>query len=115
MSESYEREKMGAAVGALACSADPIQKRLENAWMAMHTLRVHGFIDSEAAAEFEAIDELLTADKSDEKTGYVPTTCSRLSDDDASAIARRIVDLDSRLNYARIYALEDELRDLKRG
>lgn len=38
MSEDYEREKLGLAVDVLAASAAPIQKRLEYAWMAFHTL-----------------------------------------------------------------------------
>ena len=91
MSESYEREKLGAAVDALASSAAPIQKRLEYAWMAMHTLNSHGITDSSRAGEYSEICERLTADKSDEKTGYVPTTCANLSDNEAAEIARAIV------------------------
>ena len=113
MSGSYEREKLGAAVYALAASAAPIQKRLEYAWMAMHTLKAHGLIDSERAVEYDEIYKSLTADKSDEQGGYVPTTCAKLSDDEAAQIATAIVDLNARLNSDRIYRLEDQLRDLK--
>lgn len=115
MSEDYEREKLGAAVDSLAASAAPIQKRLEYAWTAMHTLIAHGLSDPERAAEFAAINERLTADKSDEHAGYVATTCSKLSDDEAVEIAQQIVELNSRLNYNRIWSLEDQLEALRRG
>lgn len=114
MSEDYEREKLGKAVDALAASAAPIQKRLQYAWEAMHTLIAHGFTDPERAAEFNVINNRLTSDKSDERAGYVPTTCAKLSDDDAVDIARSIVDLHERLNYNRIWQLEDEIDVLKR-
>lgn len=114
MSEDYEREKLGNAVDALAASAAPIQKRLEYAWTAMHTLIGHGLTDPERQAEFNEINEKLTADKSDEHAGYVATTCSKLSDDAATEIAQAIVDLNARLNMNRIWALEDEIDKLKR-
>lgn len=114
MAEDYEREKLGNAVYALAVSAEPIQKRLEYAFTAMHTMINHGFTDPEREAEFAEIIDRLTADKSDEDEGYVPTTCARLSDEEAGEIARAIVDLNTRLHHNRIYALDDEIRDLKR-
>ncbi|UAJ12996.1 hypothetical protein [Polymorphobacter megasporae] len=113
MAEDYEREKLGNAVNALAVSAAPIQKRLEYAWTAMHTLMSHGFTDLEREAEFAVIKDRLTADKSDEHMGYVPTTCAKLSDNEAMEIAQAIVDLKTRLYHNRIHALEDELEDLK--
>ena len=109
MSEDYEREKLGNAVSVLAASAAPIQKRLHYAWEAMHTLIGHGLSDPERAAEFEAINERLMTDKSDDVRGYVETTCSRLSDDEAAEIAHAIVDLNARLNSNRIWRLEDQL------
>lgn len=115
MSESYEREKLGAAVDALATSAAPIQKRLEYAWMACHTLIAHGFTDEERAREFASINARLTADKSDEHAGHVTTTCSRLSDEEAAEIAQAIVNLNVRLNDSRIWQLEDQLDSLKRN
>lgn len=115
MSEDYEREKLGNAVNALAASAAPIQKRLEYAWEAMHTLIVHRLTDPERQAEFNEINEKLTADKSNEHAGFVSTTCSNLSDDAAAQIAQAIVDLNARLNNSRIWALEDEVEKLKRG
>lgn len=113
MSADYEREKLGNAVDALGSSAQPIQKRLEYPWLAMHTLEVHGMINPERKAAYDSICERLTADKSDEHAGHVPTTTSRLSDDEAEAIARDIVGLHSAICHDRIYELEDELRDLK--
>ncbi|WP_340265393.1 hypothetical protein [Sphingobium mellinum] len=115
MSEDYEREKLGNAVAALAASAAPIQKRLHYAWEAMHTLIGHGLSNSERAAEFNAINERLTADKSDEIAGYVATTCAKLSDDEAAEIAQGIVDLNARLNLDRIWQLEDQLQALKQS
>lgn len=114
MSEDYEREKLGNAVDALAASAAPIQKRLEYAWFAMHTLIAHGFTDPERQQEFKEINDRLTADRSDAHAGHAVTTCSRLSDDDAVEIAQAIVDLNARLNMNRIWALEDSLDRLKR-
>lgn len=114
MSEDYEREKLGNAVDALAASAAPIQKRLHYAWEAMHTLIGHGLSDPERAAEFAAINERLTADKSDDHAGYVATTCSKLSDDEAVELAQAIADLNARLNLNRIWQLEDQLEALKR-
>lgn len=114
MSEDYEREKLGNAVNALAASAAPIQKRLEYAWSAMHTLIGHGLTDPERQAEFDEINQKLTADKSDQNAGYVPTTCSKLSDDDAVEIAQAIVELNASLNMNRIWALEDDIDKLKR-
>lgn len=110
MAESYEREKLSAAVNCLAASAAPIQKRIEYAWMAMHTLKNHGFTNQDRASDYEEIYERLTADKSDAQAGHVPTTCSRLSDDEAAEIAQMIVDLNSRLHMDRMYQLEDQLR-----
>lgn len=81
----------------------------------MHTLIAHGFTDPERAAEFKEINEKLTADKSDEHRGHVPTTCANLSDDEAVEIAQSIVDLNARLNTNRIWQLEDEIEKLKRG
>jgi len=112
MSESYEREKLASAVSALASGA-PIQKRLEYAWMAMHTLKNHGFTNPERQAEYESIYDRLTADKSDPQRGHVPTTTAQLSDEEAQEIARDIVDLNTSLNRNRIWALEDEIRQLK--
>jgi len=114
MSEDYEREKLGNAVDALAASAAPIQKRLHYAWEAMHTLIAHGLTDPERAAEFNAINDRLTADKSDEHAGYVATTCSKLPDNEAVDIAQAIVDLNARLNHHRIWQLEDQIENLKR-
>jgi hypothetical protein len=113
MAEDYEREKLGNAVDALAASAAPIQKRLEYAFTSMHTMMAHGFTDPEREAEFAEIIKRLTADKSDEEAGFVPTTCAKMSDDEAVEIAQLIVDLNTRLHHNRIYALEDQIRDLK--
>lgn len=114
MSEDYEREKLANAVHALA-SAAPIQKRLEYAWTAMHTLKNHGFTDPDRQAEYESIYERLTADKSDAHAGHVPTTCAGLTDEAAEEIARDIVNLNTALNWNRVYALQDQIRDLKAG
>lgn len=115
MSESYEREKLGNAVDALAASAAPVQKRLYYAWLSMHALAMHGFTNPERQAEFDSIVERLTADKSDKEAGYVETTVNALSDDEAVQIARAIVDLNDQLISDRIWQLEDEVNALKAG
>ena len=113
MSEDYEREKLANAVHALA-SAAPIQKRLEYAWLAMHTLKNHGFTDANRRDEFESIYERLTVNKSEAEEGWLGATCERLTEDQAEEIARDIVNLNTALNWNRVYALEDEIRDLKK-
>jgi len=105
MSESYEREKLGAAVSCLASSAQPIQKRLEWAWMANH-----GLVKPERQQQYDEIYSALTADKSNPTAGHVPTTCAGLNDHEAERIASLIVDLDSALSHDRIYDLEDRFR-----
>jgi hypothetical protein len=110
LSEDYERQKMELAVDALATSAAPIQRRLEHAWTAFHTLIGHGFTKPEHAAEFARINELLTADQSDETAGHVATTCRKLSDDDASKIASAIFELNARLHQEHIWDLEDQIK-----
>lgn len=112
MSQDYEREKLGNAVDALAVSAAPIQKRLEYAWEAMHTLIGHGLSDPERQAEFDEINQKLTSDKSDGHKGYLVATCEGLSDDDAREIAQAIVDLNARIHTDRIWALEDKIEKL---
>lgn len=114
MAESYEREKLGNAVDALAASAAPIQKRLYYAWLAMHSLTMHGLSNRERQNEFNAIVERLSADKSDETEGYVPATLAKLSDDEAVELAQAIVDLNGQLNSDRIWSLEDEIDAMKR-
>jgi|GEM_PF-3032472 len=113
MDTPHEREKLGNAVGALAASTEPIQKRLEHAWTAMHTLTLEPLVDPERNEACRSIYERLTADKSDIRAGYLLTTTARLSDDDASAIARDIVELYNGVCHDRIYKLEDELRAAK--
>ena len=113
MSAAYEREKLGNAIRVLSASAEPIQKRLEYAWLAMHTLTMQPLVDPERNKALQSIHERLTADKSDSRAGHVATTTARLSDDDALAIARDIVDLYSGICHARIYKLEDELQAAK--
>ena len=110
MKHSYHREKVGAAIHCLAGSALPIQKRLEYAWTAMHTLTNHKFADPELQEKFDDIYERLTADKTDAQEGYVPKTTRNLSDDDAAAIADLIVDLDRALDWDLRGKLMDEVK-----
>jgi len=112
MAEDYEREKLANAVGALATAA-PIQRRLQNAYLAMHTMNTHGFVDPERQAEYDEIHALLTADKTSRGDGYVEATTSRLSDEEAEAIAQKIVNLNTALNWHRVWQLQDEIRSLK--
>lgn len=67
------------------------------AYMTFHPIRPEvdfkGHPDLQA--RYEAIMERLTADKSDEKHGYVPTTTERMSDEEAEEVARMLVDLES--------------------
>jgi len=111
--KAYEREKLGIAVGTLASSAEPIQKRLEYAGLTLTLLsETEPLVNPERNRAFRSIYERLTADKS-VSTGRVHATTARLSDDEASAIARDIVDLYSGICHDRIYELEDELQAAK--
>lgn len=114
MSLDYEYSKTGMAVSALAASAEPIQKRLYYAWDAMHTLIGHGIKDPERQAAYTSICDRLSSHPADGDEGTVMATTSRLSDEEAEGLAREIADLHTGLMHDRIYALEDELRDLKR-
>lgn len=114
MAEDYEREKLGNAVHSLAASAEPIQKRLEYAFLSMHTLMAHGFVDPNRAADYDEIIKRLTTDKAGNEQAIVPDVCQQLSDNEAEEIARLIVDLNTRLHHDRIYGLEDALAAAKR-
>ena len=112
MRHSYHREKLGGAVDTLATMAAPIQKRLEYAWLGMHTLMSHPFGTPQLQERWDEIHGFLTADKSDSDKGYVPQTCESLSDEEASAIASKIVDLSMSVDGDIRYSLEDEVRRL---
>jgi hypothetical protein len=102
MGIEYASEKLVAAVHGMAASARSIQDRVQSAYLTFHPIRPErDFPTRESRERYDRIMELITADKSDEARGYVPTTVSKMSDEQAEEVARLIVDLADHVNAAR--------------
>lgn len=82
------------AVEALAASASPIQRRLFNAWLVLHTSKPDDFDNSADGERFAAVMDALTAREASADEGTVSTP-SHLTDEEAEAIAKQIVELDT--------------------
>jgi hypothetical protein len=94
-SEDYVREKLAAAVDALATSPAPLHERLVYAYRAgLMTLQPDDFVDAQSRAAFGAIMETLTAHQPTADEGSVRATAATMGDDQASALANQIVELD---------------------
>ena len=96
--QKYVREKLRAATRALteSESAAPLRERLRLAFLAgLMTLQPDDFVDDESRASFTAIKELITTQRAVHGEGTVQATLTELSDDQATSIAKLIVDLDS--------------------
>lgn len=93
MSDDYVREKLGAALDALAVSEAPIQSRLADAAMAMVSLGADDFAGAEERALFGETWRALTAQEPTGEEGAIAATTSRLDDEAAVALAGAIVRL----------------------
>jgi hypothetical protein len=90
-SDHYLREKLDAAVGCLATSAEPIQHRLQAAWnSALGRLTLGDFADADERELFESIHATVTKLGD---VGQVPVSTAVIADERAERVARDIVDL----------------------
>ena len=110
---SYQSEKLTNAVRALAILSGSIQSRLENAFLAAHTLDVHQFPESEPEM-CESWDEirarLNAVAASQPEDGTLQATLREMDNDEAEEIAKMIVDLYFEVESARRERREAELR-----
>jgi hypothetical protein len=93
-SEDYLREKLNAAVGYLATSAEPIQHRLQAAWVgALGRLTAEDFADQDERERFERIDVDVTKLNAPGDVGQGPVSTAAMADRRAEQVAREIVEL----------------------
>ena len=93
-SDDYLREKLDAAVGCLATSAEPIQHRLQAAWNgALGRLTPEDFADASERERFERIHAAVTKLNAPGDVGQVPVSTAAIADESAEEVAREIVEL----------------------
>ena len=95
MAQDYVKYKLHEAVGALTASASPIQRRLLNAWLILHTSKPDDFNNAADGQRFAAVMDALTAREASADEGTAETTTTHRTDDEAEAIAKQIVELDT--------------------
>ncbi len=93
-SEGYIREKLFAAVGALATGTGTIRERLLSAYLSMHTLEPDDFPDDDGRRRFEEIVDKLTTFEQVRDEGSVAASTALMTEDQAVEVASAIVDLD---------------------
>jgi hypothetical protein len=87
------QDRLSQAVEALAVSADPIQQRLARAGLVLSPLHIEEF-EPEDRREFEAVRAALSTIVPGDGGSAIEATTAAMSDEDALAIARRLVALD---------------------
>ena len=93
-SDDYLREKLDAAVGCLATSAEPIQHRLQAALnSALGRLTPEDFADANERERFERIHAAVTKLNAPGDVGQVPVSTAAIADERAEEVAREIVEL----------------------
>jgi hypothetical protein len=111
ITEEYVREKLAQAVDALATGTGQLRERLFSAALATSTLQPRDFVDDESRAAFGAIREMLTRHEASADEGRVGATLARMSDDEARAVAKRMLELDA--HYRPLAFFEGKtIRDL---
>jgi hypothetical protein len=98
----YAKEKSTDAVDSLATGAGRVQERLSLAADFLIRLRPDDFPEGELRRKFIGIWDDLTFDQPTGDEGNIPATLNRTDDEDARAIARRILSL-----YSAISKLTD--------
>jgi len=93
MSIEYADEKLMEAVYCLATGSGRIQERLAAAAMVLIRLTPDDFPEGDLRRIFEGVDDDLTFEQPEGDEGSISATLKRTSDEDARAIAQRIVDL----------------------
>ena len=98
---TYDMQKLGEAVGILATGTNRLHERLSDTIIPLYTLRANGdgMHNKERAGTLDEICAALSHMRDDP-----------LNDDDARALASKIVDLNSGIWYDAVWALEDEMR-----
>jgi len=91
---SYPYEKFSSAVSTLATSARDIRSRLYSAALSLITLQSKDFADHpEIMRGFDELFRELTSVEAIANEGQIQATLATKSDDEAAAIASKIVDL----------------------
>ena len=89
---NYAQEKLMLAVEVLATDSAPIQKRLENAFMYFPMLEVKDF-PIEHQDQWKEILRDVTKEHPKADEGTIRATTSKLTDDEAIALAKRVYSL----------------------
>ncbi|MCH2496040.1 MAG: hypothetical protein MK104_03405 [Erythrobacter sp.] len=102
MGASYAREKLAGAVHALAVGTGTIQERLVDAFISMVALSESDFT-GDRLDEWQSVYAKATAREPEGDEGRFKATILRLNDDDASNLARDIVNLEAMMDLDREY------------
>jgi hypothetical protein len=112
ITEDYVREKLAQAAQVLDAGTGPLHQRLFSAALATSTLQPRDFFDEAGRAAFGAIREMLTRHEPRGSEGRVNATLARLSDDEARAVAQRILELDARYRSPRRGSIDQSEREV---
>ena len=91
MGLDYGGEKFYQAISALATSAAPIQKRLVFAGMFLIRLKPEDDLPKELHEEFQAVCHELNKEEAIGNEGTLEATARKLSDEEGSKLAERIL------------------------
>jgi hypothetical protein len=94
----YALEKLGEAVYDLATGTGPVQERLCEAFVYLHRVQPEDIPDPELRCVLVGIKDDLSSDVQKGKEGGLGATLLDMSNEDASAIASRILDLYKRMD-----------------
>jgi hypothetical protein len=93
MSIEYAHEKLMQAVDALATGAGRVQERLHNAAIVLVRLQPNDFPEGELRRTFIGVLDDLTFEQATGDEGHIAATLRLTNDEDARAIAGRILHL----------------------
>ena len=93
MSLDYALYQLMLAVETLAASPEPIQRRMEWAFLCLHTLVPDDFPEGELRGQFRAVQEAMTRVEGVGGEGSIAASAKAMSDSEASEIAKVIVAL----------------------
>jgi hypothetical protein len=94
----YALEKLSAAVDELVTGAGRVQERLSKAAMCLVLVRADDIPDEELRRIFVGVKDDLTFETAKCGEGRIAATMQTTNDEDASAVARRILELYLDLN-----------------
>ena len=93
MTIDYTDEKLMEAVRILATGSGRIQERLLDAAHVLILLRADDFPEGDLRRKFNGVMDDLTFEQPEGEEGRISATLSAIDDEDARAIAKRIVSL----------------------